>query len=814
VSRAGNAHTMTDSSVIAGETDRILKLQHELSRILADVVDPLAGLQEALDRVVTLPGVDGVWTWFRDDIDGDFSLHHTAGLTDPLTWELDSFPADSPVARRLNARQESVGTWEEIWPAKAQLIHRMGWTRVAVLPIISQGQIVGALGGGRKSTESLSEPCLWILRTLANATGSLLASVRHESRYRNTSENLARLLDSFSDRMFIVAPDGRILYHNLAAVNSGRPDRLDIVGRKMTDVLPGYDHLLCSIRDVGSRVAEDQLTLPRQAHLIDGAGTKLPVEVRVDKGMWDGAPADIVVCRDISGHLDLARKNERLFTAINSVTESIVITDRDGRIQYVNPAFCRCVGYTAEEVIGENPRILKSGEHDGAFYEEMWATLNRGAVWTGRIVNRRRDGELFTEEATLSPVQDAGGVITHFVGVKRDVTAEIQMEEQLRERQKMEAVGTLAGGIAHDFNNILYALLGYVDLALDDIPEDHAARPALTEVVAAGNRAAGLVAKMLTFGRRSDGRRESVKLADVVGEGLELVRASLPTTVRIETEMISPDCRVMADVPQLHQVILNLCQNAWQAMSDGVGELRITVEQLELDAKTARKLGGLKPGSWACVKVIDTGCGIDSAVLDRIFEPYFTTRPGKAGHGLGLATVHGIVASHRGRVLVDSRLGSGSEFGIYLPAQAVTPEVDAPPAGRIGPIAGHGRIMVIDDEPMVADVLERALTRFGFETRVFGNGVEALEVFRASPYEFDVVITDQSMPNITGFELASQMLAIRPELPLVLTTGYSEKANQELAREAGIRCFLPKPLKIRELGEILMEMTDPQPVSQ
>lgn len=801
--RTMDAITMTDNTYIEMDVNQILKLQHELSRILADVVDPMAGLAEALALVGDLPGLDGVWVWFRSEESGDFHLQESAGICDMMTMMLDILPHDAAIGQRLLEREEVVGHWHDIWPAQAKVIDSLGWTDGVLLPVISQGEVVGALGGGGRTVRCVEKSYLWVLRTLAHATGSLVGSIRIETKHRIASINLSRMLDSFSDRMFIVSAEGEILYHNRAAAAAVSAGRTKLNGAGIEQVLPGYDQLRQNLAD-GSR----------QAHLQNGNGELFPVEVRVNQGSWDGLPAEIVVCQDIAHRLVIEQKNQRLVTAINHVVESIVITNANGNIEYVNPAFVRRTGYSEDDAIGNNPRLLKSGEHGQDFYREMWQTLNSGQVWSGRVTNRKKNGEHYIEQVAISPVKNDNGIITHYVGVKRDVTIEIATEERLRESQKLEAIGTLAGGIAHDFNNILYALLGYVDLAQDDIPADHPAFEPLNEVAKAGERATSLVAKMLTFGRRGDGQREPVVLVDAVADCLDLVRAALPSTIVFEKDLAAGSSNVVVDQTQLHQAILNICTNAQYAMRDEGGTLRITVDEVKLGTGQARAIGQLKPGTWGRIQIADTGQGIDPAVLERIFEPYFTTRKSDEGTGLGLATVHGIVTSHGGHIFATSTLGVGSEFTIYLPIKTEAAEVaGAPSAVPAKRKFGKAHIMVIDDEPMVVDVLKRALIRFGYEVSAFGNGVEALEVFRASPNAFDVVITDQTMPNITGFELAHQMLAIRPDLPLILTTGYAEKAYDEQARVAGIRYYMPKPLKIAELGAALLELTEEVVVS-
>ncbi len=805
---------MTDDNYIEMDRDQILKLQYELSRILADVVDPLTGLRLALDRLATLPSLDGVWAWFGNEQTGDFHLKESAGAGDLMTLHLDTLALESPVARRLIAREEVLGTWEAVWPDQVHTINELGWADVALLPVISQGQVVGALGCGSKSTACMGDSYLWLLRSLAHATGSLVESVRSETRHRLAGVNLTRMLDSFTDPMFIVGTDGTVLSHNTAAVSATSVIASELKGMNVERILPGFESMQREVRSTGSQAEPPLASELMQTHLLDGKGGSYTVEVRINQGNWDGAPAAIVVCRDIAGRLTMEQKNQRLVTAIKHVAESVVITDAEGRIEYVNPAFSRLTGYEASDAIGRNPRLLKSGKHDDGFYRNMWQVLSSGQTWSGRLTNKNKSGEQYVEQAAISPVRDENGIITHYVAVKRDVTTEIATEERLRVSQKLEAVGTLAGGIAHDFNNILYALLGYVDLALDDVPADHPAHEPLQEVITAGNRASRLVRKMLAFSRRSSGKREAVLISDVVTESLELVRASLPTAISLQTDLNAPDCMITADESQLQQVLMNLCANAQHAMRARGGLLRITVDEVELGAGAAQAIGQITPGTWARIQVTDTGQGIDSVVVERIFEPYFTTRKPDEGTGLGLATVHGIVTGHGGYVSAQSELGVGTEFTIYLPTKTADIPVAAEPTTYPDQeVAGHGRIMVVDDEPIVADVLKRSLIRFGFEVTAFINGVEALEVFRATPDAFDVVVTDQTMPNITGFELAHQMLAIRPDLPLVLTTGYAEKGNQEQARVAGIRYYLPKPLKMKELGAVLMELTAKAEVS-
>ncbi len=621
-------------------------------------------------------------------------------------------------------------------------------------------------------------------------------------------QNLSSVLDCFTDRIYAVDEAGLVVFHNAAAANCAAGNQNPLVGLPFEKVLPGFGRLRAVVASVEALSPQDQVEMPLQSTLLDQVGKSVPVEVRIERVAWNAATTDIVICRDTTSRQILTKENQRLVTAISHAADAIVITDAQGQIQYVNPAFCAMTGHTRASVLGTNPRLLKSGHQDAEFYRQMWQTLTQGEVWSGRLVNRGKDGELFTEDTTISPVIDECGCITHFVAAKRDVTREVGLKERLHEAQKLEAVGTLAGGIAHDFNNILYALLGYADLALDDIPSEHPAHTPLQEIARAGNRAATLVAKMLAFGRRTDGCREVVSVAELLGGGLDLVRATLPATIQIETQQNGPDGRVMVDANQIHQVLLNLCTNAQYAMDGAPGVLRIVVDQVDAEQERSGALKDLQPGDWVRIRVIDSGRGIAPAVLDRIFEPYFTTRKGHEGTGLGLATVHGIVADHGGHVSVESEPGVGTEFTILLPLRtAVAPQAPEPVSTGSAAKGAQGHVLVIDDEPMVLNVLEKAITRFGYQVTGFAGGIEALETFRAQPDRFDVVVTDQSMPNITGFEIGTQMMSIRPGLPVVLITGHSDERFHEQACAAGIRYHLLKPISMKELGEVLEELT-------
>jgi two-component system, cell cycle sensor histidine kinase and response regulator CckA len=481
----------------------------------------------------------------------------------------------------------------------------------------------------------------------------------------------------------------------------------------------------------------------------------------------------------------------------------VVITDTEGTIQYVNPAFEGSSGYRRKEVVGRNPRMLKSGRHDAAFYDEMWSTLSAGKVWRGVLTNRHKDGSLFEEKTTISPVRNDEGEIVHYVGVKRDTTKESRLERELRQSQKLQAVGTLAGGIAHDFNNLLQVITANASLLTRALPPEGPSADSLSDLRRASDRAAELVGQILTFSRRSERQPRVLPFRAVVEEALELMRSTLPATVEIVTELTEQSTEILADHTELTQLVMNLCTNAAQSMGDSCGT--ITVELTKLEVKPEES-GQTPPGDYARFSLSDDGAGMDPATRERLFEPYFTTRDQEGGSGMGLAIVHGIVESLQGTIHVESTPGSGSCFTVLLPLTTEAPrseiqeEVEPPASG-----SGE-RLLYVDDEEMVANVMSRGLTELGYRVDSFTSPNEALAAFRKDPIGYAALITDQIMPGLTGLELIRELLAIRPDLPVLLCTGHNTVEDEQRALFGGAHAFLTKPFGIQELGVSLRQI--------
>ncbi|MGC9196421.1 MAG: PAS domain S-box protein [Syntrophobacteraceae bacterium] len=514
------------------------------------------------------------------------------------------------------------------------------------------------------------------------------------------------------------------------------------------------------------------------------------------------------VLRDITERKRVEEEHALLAKAIEEVAEAIIVTDVNWHIQYANPAFEQITGYRGEEIIGMHTRVLKSDRHDKNFYRTVRETLKRGDTWSGRVTNKRKNGTEYTAEATGAAIRDDSGAIRNFISIHRDVTRELQLENQLRQSQKMEALGTLAGGIAHDFNNILGIIMGYTQLAMYDLDSGKPVRYKLDEVLKATCRAKELVKQILAFSRRSEQQKIPLQLETIVKEAMRILRPSLPSTIEIRTDLTSREA-ILADPSQMDQVLMNLCTNAAHAMQDKGGVLEVALADIELASEASASGKDLRPGQYVALTVTDSGHGIDPSIIDSIFDPFFTTKEQGKGTGLGLAVVHGVVESHGGAISVESLPGKGSSFKVLFPAMKGEPA----PVEKAEPFSlafGTERILVVDDEPVLAEMLQQMLTELGYDAVFRTSGLEALETFRHQPQDkaFDLVITDITMPHFTGVDLARELITMRREVPVIVMTGYSEKIDQEKAEAMGISGFILKPVSLKKLAVTLRTVLD------
>jgi PAS domain S-box-containing protein len=510
---------------------------------------------------------------------------------------------------------------------------------------------------------------------------------------------------------------------------------------------------------------------------------------------------------DITERRRAEEERLRLSTALEQASESIVITDLTGMILYVNPAFERISGYSRREALGQNPRVLKSGRHDAAFYNQLWDTLARGEVWRGHFINQRKDGTSYEEEATISPMRDASGKIDHYMAIKLDVTREVALENQFRQAQKLEAIGQLAGGVAHDFNNILTSILMQVELGAMEDNVSPAILDGLQQIRSDAERAASLTRQLLLFSRRQIMQSRDLDLNEIVTSLSKMLQRIIGEDVRLQLILHPAPLLTHADGGMLDQVAMNLAVNARDAMPHG-GRLTIETSEKIVDETCAKLQSDIAPGRYVCLSVSDTGGGIPPDVLPRIFEPFFTTKePGK-GTGLGLATVFGIVKQHRGWLAVDSTPGQGTTFKIFLPALAGTVAA-APAAGRPKVNGGSETILLVEDEASVRKTTRTILARHGYTVLTAAAGDEAVELWGQHGGAVALLLTDLVMPGgMTGQQLARRLVAGQPKLKIIYTSGYSaDIAGKEISFQ-GHENFLQKPFRSEELLKLVRNCLD------
>ena len=505
----------------------------------------------------------------------------------------------------------------------------------------------------------------------------------------------------------------------------------------------------------------------------------------------------------------MADTSQRLHSAaLNAAAEAIVITDRAGVIEWVNSAFTRFTGYTAEEAFGKNPRdLVKSGKHDQVFYKDLWETILAGRVWRGETINRRKDGSLYTEEQSVTPIPDGAGTITHFIAIKRDITEQLQLEAQFRQAQKMESVGQLASGIAHDFNNLLTIINGMSDLVLSQLGQDDPARTDVEEIRHAGERAATLTQQLLAFSRRQILEPRVMSLNTVVAGMEGLLQRLLGEDIDLAVVPAPGLGSVRADPGQIEQVITNLAVNARDAMPQG-GRLTIETQNVEIDDDYARRHAVAAPaGSYVLLAVSDSGVGMDEATRARIFEPFFTTKePGK-GTGLGLSTVYGIVKQSQGFIWVYSEVGQGTTFKIYLPQVAEAVDTDRP-GPSVAPGSGTETILLVEDNAGLRKVATRFLKPAGYTVLGAASGEEALRLLERHEAPVHLLLSDVVMPGMSGRLLAEQLAQTHPGMKVLYMSGYT---GDTIVRHGILDAqmpFLAKPFTEAALRRKVREVLD------
>jgi PAS domain S-box-containing protein len=486
--------------------------------------------------------------------------------------------------------------------------------------------------------------------------------------------------------------------------------------------------------------------------------------------------------------------------------DTIFISTIEGRYLDINPVGVALLGYgSKEEVLSLDisQDVYVDAEDRNKLIHRL---IQAGYVKDYPVRLKKKNGDIIDVALTANLILNRASRATAIRGIIRDVTERKGLEEQLRQAQKMEAIGALAGGIAHDFNNLLTPILGYAEILQDEFPPDSPTRQGLDQIVSASTKAKELVKQILTFSRQQPHEPRPVRIDPIAREALHLLRASIPKSIEIKSNLLKCSY-ILADPGQIHQVIMNLGTNAYHAMRESGGVLRIEVKEMEIGLEKAIPDVEIQPGRYVCLEVSDTGIGMNEHTKSRIFDPYFTTKKAGEGTGLGLAVVHGIVKNHHGHITVYSEPGRGTTFRVYFPSVRAT-GVSAVPAGVREIPRGEERILIVDDEKSIAQLQKSLLESLGYHVTAVAGGAEALRVFTSRPDDFDLVITDMTMPGMNGAALSHELLKLRRDLPIILCTGFSELIDEEKASALGIRRYIMKPMVRAEIAGAIREILD------
>ncbi|HTO95279.1 MAG TPA: PAS domain S-box protein [Bacteroidota bacterium] len=632
--------------------------------------------------------------------------------------------------------------------------------------------------------------------------------MKQEERASETEKLLHLILANIDDLIAVLDLDGRRLYNSPSyEAIFGHRDRLRGTD-SFEEVHPDDRAMVRNIfRDtvhtgVGRRIVYRLVGKDGSIRSIESQGNVIRDA--------EGKPEKVIVVgRDITDRVRAEEERARLISAVEQAHEAIIITDAAGTILFVNPAFEKLTGYPREEALGRNPRILKSGAQGEEFYREMWATLLRGEVWTGRLINQRKDGSKYQEEMVISPVRDASGAVVNYAAVKRDTTLEGQMEEQLRQAQKMESLRQLAGGIAHDFNNILNVILGTFTLMRTKVKGDASAEKYLKMGENAVQRGSDVGKRLSMFAQTDVSQYIPLALGGVVKDATASLSDSIEKTIRIES-MIGPELPlVQASQPQLYQSLLTLGLQARDAVVSGhTAEAVIAFGAVAVDGRSVHDLyPSATARTYVRITVSDNGPAMQAEKRQRIFEPFLKTGGAEGARGLALATVHSVVRGHHGFIDVTSEEGRGTTFTIYLPAIHVEAEPSGE-GGAEGVTGGSETVLVVEDEDALRLLLEEVLRSRGYTVLSAADGVVGFETYADHADEIAAVIADMGLPRQSGFEMFEKIRERNPRAKVILASGYLSPELKSKLFVAGAKAFIPKPFQTSEVLRKLREILD------
>jgi PAS domain S-box-containing protein len=740
------------------------------------------------------PACDGItFPYCVDEMDGSYLPRLGISRTASLTGDV------------IRQRRPAMLTREEIeaWRKRSGLnIPACSPAQIWLgVPLMVQEDVIGVM-----AVQSYSDPGCYdqtdmdVMVAAADQVALAIEGKRTTDALQESIERYRALADATFEAIFI-SDEGICLDTNPTATRMFGYRYEELIGIFGTDVIAPESKALVKQNMLSGYEEPYEVVAQRKD------GSRFHAEICGRMSRYRDKKVCVTVVRDIDARKsaeEALRESEMRFRELaEMLPQTIFEVDMEGRLLFVNKNGLEQFGYCAEDLVkGLNAFDMLAREDRQQAGANFARVLAGESIGLSEYTGRRKDGISFPIMLRSSVILRDGTPIG-LRGFIIDLTEKKNLERQLLHAQKMEAIGTLAGGIAHDFNNILAAILGFSEMARMDAPQDSPVSHNLDQVIKASYRAKDLVEQILSFSRQKDLKKRAIRISPLVREAVQLLRAALPSTIAIDTDIAEDVGVVDADPTQIHQIVMNLGANAGQAMAAQGGTLRVRLEDLRIGSDEKHDVPDLNPGPYQVLTVSDTGTGVPRRIRQRIFEPYFSTKNEGIGTGMGLAVVHGIVKGHGGVITLQSDGVSGSTFRVYLPVIRGTSPVHDQGAAVMP--AGTESILLVDDEKLLTDMGTQMLARLGYRITATNSSLEALELFREQPGAYDLVITDMTMPHLTGDDLARELIAVRPDIPIILCTGFNERISPAKSESIGIRAFLMKPLNLHELAATIRQ---------
>jgi len=676
------------------------------------------------------------------------------------------------------------------------------------VPVVSEDQFKNALSFLSELAVTIAKTGLSNLK-LKERTKELedeISERKNAERACQESEmKYSTLVENSKDGIIMIC-DGMLTFVNKASIHIVGYSPEEMINTNFLNfVAPDYREFITE--RYAELMESNDIPVTYEIKLLRKNGETIEVELDAIRIDFEGKPVALAFIRDISDRKqaeELLRESEKRYRRFfEDDLAGAFITDPDGQIIDCNPAFAHMFGFETTSDV-KNVDLVSMYPSPSSRDEFLNKLKKEKRLERYETVMRHTGGSLIHTLENTAGVFDAQGNLVEIRGYLMDITEQKLLEKQLQQSQKMETIGTLAGGIAHDFNNILSAIMGYSELVLVDLPYEASIRNKIEAIHSSGERARDLVAQILAFSRKDEMVRSPVQVHLIIKDALKILRPAIPTTIDIHTQITSK-CHILGDPSRVHQVIMNLCTNAYQAMLRTGGTLTISLSNVKMEGEAAT-LAQVPAGSYGKLVISDTGVGIPSENIARIFDPYFTTKEKGKGTGLGLAAVHGIIKSHGGAILVESQIGKGTKFEVYLPLTLDKSDAEGQAESQL--IGGKERILLIDDEYDILEIEKEMLEKLGYTVTTRDKVREARKLFAKQPEQFDLVITDMTMPDMTGDKLAGELRKIRFDIPIIICTGFSELISRDKIESKGIKAFLTKPVSMKDLSTITRKVLD------